>query len=423
MVTNPKLIAPFQMARGAICQVYALPETELFARVYAPTHPMGDQEAVGSPRGLPSKAPQAFRLLFVLVALYSFLVAIKLLETGIGFLGENLVDQVFTAVASPLTGLAAGLLATVMVQSSSATTAIIVGLVGAGVITPEAAVPMVLGANIGSAVTSTLASLGHIRQGAYFERGFAAATMQDFYNVLAVLLFLPIELAFGTISKSARFLAENIAGWVPSSGGGDGGFSFSDAVKAPVGVLERLFESWGWAGGMGPLFIVLGLLLLVGGLVVVTGQMKELVSSRIERAVNNILAKKGGVMAVLAGLFMTLAVQSSGITNSIMVPLVAAGVLSLPNAFPVILGADLGTTATALIASLASDSPEALVIAMAHVVINFAGIFIFYPMRVREIPISMAKRLSRVAVANKTWVAVYIVGLFVATPVLILILS
>lgn len=128
-------------------------------------------------------------------------------------------------------------------------------------------------------------------------------------------------------------------------------------------------------------------------------------------------------MAVIVGLAMTLAVQSSGITNSIMVPLVAAGVLSMRNAFPVILGADLGTTATAVLASVASESPEALVIAMAHVVINFAGIFIFYPVKVRQIPIRMAQWLSKVAVANKTWVAVYIIGVFVAAPVLILILS
>ncbi len=385
---------------------------------------MGDQEAVGSPRGLPSKARLGLRLTIVLVALYCFLVGISLLESGIGALGENLVDQVFSAVASPLTGLAAGLLATVMVQSSSATTAIIVGLVGAGVITPEAAVPMVMGANIGSAVTSTLASLGHIRQGAYFERGFAAATMQDFYNILAVVLFLPLELAFGVISKSARFLADNITGWFPAGPPGDGGgFSFGDLVDAPVDALGRLFESWGWSGAMGPLMIVLGLALLVGALVVVTSQMKRLASSRIEQAVNNILAKRGGIMAVIVGLAMTLAVQSSGITNSIMVPLVAAGVLSMRNAFPVILGADLGTTATAVLASVASESPEALVIAMAHVVINFAGIFIFYPVKVRQIPIRMAQWLSKVAVANKTWVAVYIIGVFVAAPVLILILS
>lgn len=386
---------------------------------------MGDQEAKGSPGVLPSSARRVLRLLIVLGALYLFLTAISALESGIGLLGEGLVDQVFSAVASPLTGLAAGLLATVLVQSSSATTSIIVGLVGAGVLTPEAAVPLVLGANIGSAVTSTLASLGHIRQGVYFERGFAAATMQDFYNILAVVLFLPLEVAFGVISKAARFLARWITGWAPDSPpvDGGGGFSLGDLVDAPVDAIVGVFEGWGWGKAIGPVMIVLGLGALVLALVVVTRQMKKLVSSRIERAVNTILAKRGGVMAVVVGFVTTLAVQSSGITNSIMVPLVAAGILSMPNAFPVILGADLGTTATAVLASVAASSPEALVIAMAHVVINFTGIFLFYPKRVRQIPIRMAQWLSKTAVRNKTWVAVYIITVFVAAPLLILIVS
>lgn len=386
---------------------------------------MGDQEAIGTAGGLPSSARRILRLVLVLGALYLFLAAISSLETGIGMLGENLVDQVFSAVANPLTGLAAGLLATVLVQSSSATTSIIVGLVGAGVLTVEAAVPMVMGANIGSAVTSTLASLGHIRQGVYFERGFAAATMQDFYNILAVVIFLPLELAFGAISKAARGLAGLITAWGPDSGPseGGGGLSLGDIVDAPVDALANLLNGWGLGTAAGPVMIALGLAALVVALILVTRLMKQLVSTRMELAVNSILSKRGGFMAVLAGLFMTLAVQSSGITNSIMVPLVAAGVLSMPNAFPVILGADLGTTATAVLASVAASSPEALVIAMAHVVINFAGIFVFYPMKVRQVPIRMAQWLSKTAVANKTWVAVYIITVFVAAPVLILILS
>lgn len=386
---------------------------------------MGDQEAIGTAGGLPSSARRILRLVLVLGALYLFLAAISSLETGIGMLGENLVDQVFSAVANPLTGLAAGLLATVLVQSSSATTSIIVGLVGAGVLTVEATVPMVMGANIGSAVTSTLASLGHIRQGVYFERGFAAATMQDFYNILAVVIFLPLELAFGAISKAARGLAGLVTAWGSDSGPseGGGGLSLGDIVDAPVDALANLLNGWGLGTAAGPVMIALGLAALVVALILVTRLMKQLVSTRMELAVNSILSKRGGFMAVLAGLFMTLAVQSSGITNSIMVPLVAAGVLSMPNAFPVILGADLGTTATAVLASVAASSPEALVIAMAHVVINFAGIFVFYPMKVRQVPIRMAQWLSKTAVANKTWVAVYIITVFVAAPVLILILS
>ena len=368
-----------------------------------------------------TRLPGMLRLLTVLVFLYLFLVAIKSLETGIGSLGENVVDSIFSAVSSPMTALAAGILATVMVQSSSATTAIIVGLVGAGVMTAEAAVPMVMGANIGSAVTSTLAALGHIRHGVYFERGFAAATMQDFYNILAVLIFMPLEMGFGVISRSARFLADRMD-WMPSGAGGETSW-LGDIIKAPVVVVEQWLNSWLSPRATGVILIILGLVLLFLALFVVTRQMKLLMSGRIENAVNSILGKSRGLMAVLVGVVMTLAVQSSGIVNSIMVPLVAAGLLSMNNAFPVILGADLGTTATAVLASVASESREALVIAMAHVVLNTLGILIFFPQRARRIPIGMALWMARVAVNNKTWVAVYIIGVFIALPVLILVLS
>ena len=83
----------------------------------------------------------------------------------------------------------------------------------------------------------------------------------------------------------------------------------------------------------------------------ITRQMKAVMSGRLENAINGILGKGAGVTALLAGLVMTVAVQSSSITTSILVPLVAAGVLTLRNAFPVTLGANIGTTVTALLAS------------------------------------------------------------------------
>jgi sodium-dependent phosphate cotransporter len=385
---------------------------------------MGEQgqleTAPEQPGRIPDSLVRVVRLIVVFLALYVFLVGIKCLETGIRALSGDMVDTVFQSVSTPLTAMAAGLLATVMVQSSTATTSIIVGLVGAGVMTAEAAVPMVMGANVGSAVTSTLASLGHIRQGAYFERAFAAATMQDFYNILAVAIFLPLELAFGVISGVARYLADVLGGVLPG-GGGDEPSAVNEAIKVPVDWIVARMEDLGWTQAIGPVLIALGLVILFSALAFITIQMKQVLSGRIERSVNQVLSKRGGVMAMLAGLIMTIAVHSSGITNSVMVPLVASGVLSMVNAFPIILGADLGTTFTALVASLASDSSEALVIAMAHVSLNALGILLFYPNALRRVPIGMATWLARVAVANRLWVAVYIIGVFVVAPVVILI--
>lgn len=361
------------------------------------------------------------RLLLAIGFLFLFLVGVKALETGISELGSDFVDDVFASVSSPLAGLAAGVLATVLVQSSSVTTATIVGLVGAGVLSVEAAVPMVMGANIGTTVTNSLASLGHLRQSSYFQRAFAAATVHDYFNILAVAVLLPLEIAFGLITKIATSLTDRIDGLLPAV---EGSSPIKDAVKAPVTWLSDLIDALGWADFAGPILLLCGLIFIFLSLWQITHQMKAVMSGRIENAINSVLSRGGGASAMTVGLVMTMAVQSSSITTSILVPLVAAGVLTLRNAFPVTLGANLGTTVTALLASVAADSPDALTIALAHVTFNVLGILLFYPVpKMREIPLWLAERTGEIAVKRRSLVLVYLVGLFVVLPFVILLIA
>jgi len=361
----------------------------------------------------------AIRLGLALFFLYIFLVGIKSLEKGISSLGSDFVDQVFSSVANPIAGLAAGVLATVLVQSSSVTTATIVGLVGAGVLPVETAVPMVMGANIGTTVTNTLASLGHVRQSAYFQRAFAAATVHDYFNLLSVAILLPLEVAFGLISRIANRLADLVEDILPEVGAGSS--PIKSAISAPVTWMADTIESLGWSAVEGAILLGVGMGLIFLALWMITRQMKAVMSGRIENAINGVLSKGAGTGAFLVGLLMTVAVQSSSITTSILVPLVAAGVLTLRNAFPVTLGANLGTTVTALLASIAAESSDALVIALAHVTFNILGILIFYPWpRLRRIPIMLAERTGEAAVERKSIVAVYVIGLFIVAPVAIL---
>jgi len=151
--------------------------------------------------------------------------------------------------------------------------------------------------------------------------------------------------------------------------------------------------------------------------------MKAVMSGRIENAINGILGKGAGLGALLVGILMTVAVQSSSITTSILVPLVAAGVLTLQNAFPVTLGANIGTTVTALLASIAADNPDALVIALAHVTFNVLGILIIYPWpRIRRIPLALAEMTANAAVKRKSIVAGYVIGLFIVVPLAVLLI-
>lgn len=370
-------------------------------------------------------APTWARFIYVFALLYLFLVGVKALEAGIKSFGSDFTDSLFESVSNPLAGLFVGILATVLVQSSSVSTATIVGLVGAGTLSVPFAVPMIMGANIGTTVTNTLASLGFLRRSTEFKRAFAGATMHDFFNILAVALFLPLELATKFLSKSAEWLA-GLLGTNTSIQFENPDSPIKSAVKAPVAwfesIVERFTEN---ENALGIALLVLGLALIFLALAYITKNMRLVMAGRIERSMNAVLSRGGGIPAILIGLLMTVAVQSSSITTSVLVPMIAAGVLTLENGFPVTLGANIGTTVTALLASLAAERPEALVIALTHTLFNISGIVVFYPIpAIRRIPIILAQKLASVAEVRKSAVLVYVIGGFIVLPLLgILILN
>lgn len=360
--------------------------------------------------------PTPARAVLVVVMLYAFLVGVALLESGIAALGEGFKEGLLESVANPMAGLFAGILATVLVQSSSVSTSTIVGLVGAGTLTVPLAVPMIMGANIGTTVTNTLASLGNIRRSEDFRRGFAAATVHDFFNLLAVAILLPLELLTGVLSGIAErltvMLRSTEVGTAPPPS------PIRAAVKLPVQFVESLLDGDRIVGPIaGAIFLSLGLGLIFLALGLITKNMRRLVAGGIERAMNRIVGRGGGSMGIVVGIVVTVAVQSSTITTSILVPLVAAGILTLRNAYPITLGANVGTTITALLASLAVLLPAGLTIALVHLLFNLIALTLVYPVRViRNLPVRGAERLADLAVQRRTVAFVYVVMLFVVIP-------
>lgn len=355
----------------------------------------------------------------VLAFLFLFLVGVKALESGIKAFGADTAERLFELVSSPLAALSAGILATVLVQSSSVSTATIVGMVGSGALTLGAAVPMIMGANIGTTVTNTLASLGHIRQGQEFRRAFAGATIHDFFNIISVAILLPLELWTGFLSRSASYLTEVFTGReitvsAPSSS------PVKDAIEVPVGLVTRAVEALSDVPAVrGFVLLGVGLALIFTALASITRNMRMLMAGRIEASLNAMLSRGAGIGAMVVGMLITISVQSSSITTSVLIPLVAAGILSLENAYPVTLGANVGTTITALLASLAADRPEALTVALTHTLFNVVGILLLYPVpAVRQIPLVLARRLAETAQQHKQLVVGYVVGTFVVLPVI-----
>jgi sodium-dependent phosphate cotransporter len=372
----------------------------------------------GTPTGeQTSRLPGPARALLVIFLLYLFLGGVKLLESGIKGLGSDFTDALFESVSNPVAGVFVGILATVLVQSSSVTTSTIVGLVAAGVIDVPTAVPMIMGANIGTTVTNTLVSLAHMRQSAEFERAFIAATMHDFFNLIAVVVLLPLELATKFLSKSAEAVARFVAG------GDELAVEFNSPIKGAVGwmadLVEGVIEQITSSGdAQAVLAIVVGIGLIFLTLTFITKNMKVLVAARIERSLNAALARSS-LIGIVVGMIVTFSVQSSSITTSILIPLVASGILAVRNAYPITLGANIGTTVTALLAALGAGAIDGLTIAVTHTLFNVAGILLIFPWpKIRYAPVAAAEWLAGVAVKRKTLALGYVGTVFLVVPIL-----
>lgn len=360
--------------------------------------------------------PTIVRSAVVIGLIYFFLVGVSSLETGINIMGSDTQERLFSAASNPVAALCIGVLGTVLVQSSSASTSVIVGLVASGAIGVDDAVPMVMGANIGTTVTNTLVSLGHIRQSNEFRRAFAAATVHDFFNVLAVALLLPAELLFGVVSRPAEYISEQLVG----TSGSEWKSPVKAWVKRPVGWLESIWDTVGASGNLqGVLMVLTGLVMILAALTLITKNMRALVADRVERSLNALLSRGGGAVALLLGLVITIAVQSSSITTSILIPLAGAGVIKLRNAYPVTLGANVGTTITALLASLAASSPASLTVALAHTTFNVIAIVALYVLPfARDLPVRLAEWLADLAVKRRAAAVAYVGVSFVVLPLI-----
>ena len=324
--------------------------------------------------------------------------------------GSGFAQSLIESTSNPFIGLVIGILATTLLQSSSSTTSLTVALVAAGALTIEGAVPIVMGANIGTSVTCALVSLVHVRRREEFQRAFAGATLHDFFNCLAVLVLLPVEVATGFLAKTAGFLQSALEGV--------GGMKLLDPLKLAVRpVSEMLVELLGRSG---VLVLIVGVALLIASLKFLVDALKTLMTGGAERILHRTLFRSAAA-AVLAGAAITAMVQSSSITTSLMIPLVGAGVVTLEQVFPFTIGANIGTTITAILAALATGNPAAVTVAFSHLLFNVSGaILIYLPPPIRKIPLALARALGRIGSERRVLAVIYILAFFYGLPILLL---
>jgi len=359
-------------------------------------------------------------VIFFLALLYLFLMSISLLGGSFKLLGKGVAEGLIATTSNPFAGLLIGIFTTALVQSSSLTTSLVVALVSGGALTVEHAVPIVMGANIGTTITCSIVSMGHIGRGDEFERAYGGALLHDTFNVLSVAIIFPIELATGFLEKAAHVLSSIFYGSQATGFDSPMKVIVKPAVKA---IQHILSETLGFSETTtGIASILLALLFIFVALTFMVKFMRQAAATRLEHWVHRIFSANSYLILAI-GIVVTAIIQSSSITTSMLVPMLGAGLVSLEQVFPMTVGANIGTTVTALLATLAGNQ-AGLTIAFVHLVFNCCGtLILFVPPFMRRIPIRIARTLAQVFVNRKKLVPVFIISIFFVIPLIGLFIS
>ncbi|MDA1195847.1 MAG: Na/Pi symporter [Planctomycetota bacterium] len=378
------------------------------------------------PTKLLDRVPTPIRVVLVFAALYIFLLGIGGMSASFKWMGADYTQQLIGSDSPPIVALFIGILATTLVQSSSTTTSMAVALVATGQLPYHSAVYIVMGANVGTTVTNTLVSLGHMRHTAEYKRAFAAATVHDFFNLIVLLILFPLEYFTGVLDVMAQASSDAFHGV--------GGAKLANPIKAITQPVLNGFTSFmSDLGDGGGFMLTISILVTFAGLLLMVKMLKSIMMAKLESLFDRILFRSP-LMALFFGLILTILVQSSSISTSVVVPLVGAGVLTIAQVLPYTMGANIGTTMTALIASLAAiagtDHGDAaamntatlgLVLAFHHVLFNVVGVALMWWFR--WIPIKIAETFAAIAMRNRLIPLVYIISVFYLIPFLVVIVG
>ncbi len=358
-----------------------------------------------------------FAILKLIFFLYLFFLSLELMGAGMKMFGKEFSKALIETTTNPFIGLFIGILATSIIQSSSSTTSMVVAMVAGGAFGAdsaraiELAIPIIMGANIGTSITNTIASLPQIKRSNEFKRAFAAATVHDFFNFLSVMVLFPLQLATNFLGIAASELGSIFQGV--------GGLKFLSPVKAitkPVGKLieKELGIYFSDTHVIAWIMVVVALIFLFVALKFMVDVLKSMVIEKAKAWFDKFLFKNS-IRALAVGTLLTVLVQSSSITTSLVVPMAGAGLLTLRQIFPYTLGANIGTTVTAILASLVTGNITAVTVAFSHLLFNIFGIIFWWPFR--KVPLTIAELFAEYSTKNKFIPVIYIIVMFFIIPI------
>lgn len=350
--------------------------------------------------------PIIVSVLLVLVVCI-FLVSLSLISMNSKVLGTDLIYQINSATANPFIGLFIGLLATAILQSSSTTTSITVALVASGTISLNNAIPIVLGANVGTTITSFVASLSHITKKSEFRKATSTAAIHSLFNIFTVLLIFPIQY----YTNFLGIVSSKISGFILEEGPLSI-FHFS-LIKNSISSISNTVDSLMPLSGIPAL--VLSFVFLYLSIICITFLIKSVWIEGTKKKLEKLIFSSS-LKSLGWGALLTAIMQSSSLICSLIVPIVATGKTTIKKALPLILGANIGTTVTALIAAF-SASEAALSIAIVHLLFNLIGVLaVFVFPKVNDMILYLSRKLGQATVKNRLIGLAYMILVFFMIP-------
>lgn len=350
--------------------------------------------------------PTYLNIVFIAMAVLIFLLSIHLISVSIGSFGTQFENYLIKATANPYVGLFIGLLVTALMQSSSTSTTIAVTAVASGYISLQGAIPIIIGANIGTTLTSTLIAMVYITNTGEFQKAVSAATLHDFFNILMAFIFLPIEMEYHLLEQMSTYASSFIHFNEIHTQGINNLFIF--------GIYQQL-GSW-LLTFLNPIVLfIASISLLLYSIKLLSKLLYDILIGKTKDKFETVVFNTSS-RSFSWGFFLTSVVQSSSLTSSLIVPFVALGKTSLKKAFPFVLGANLGTTITALLAAI-FQSEAALNLALAHLFFNLIGVilFAFVPF-LRRLPIFLACKMGEYTLKTRLVGFAYILLVFFLIP-------
>ena len=268
-----------------------------------------------------------FEILSLLCGLALFLYGMEIMGDALKkSAGNNLKSILGKMTTNPVKGFLLGLAVTAVIQSSSATTVMVVGFVNSGTMTLLQSVGVIIGANVGTAVTAWLTALSGIG-----SDGAEAA--------LGVIQWLKPD------------------AWMP--------------ILAVIGICLIMFTKRGKKKDIG--VILLGFAILMVGMSMMSDAVSGLKNDEGFKSILTMFSNP--ILGVLAGVVLTAIVQSSSASVGILQSLTATGAITFGAAIPIIMGQNIGTCVTAMLSSVGANKNGKRA-ALIHLYFNIIGVVV-----------------------------------------------